>query len=71
MNSDAKKKLIGTNAVIWTTAMLVSFVLPFITDSITDGDANFLRAMSHVFPLICGLIFSNSIINKSIPEPVE
>ena len=70
--SDAhKKKLVQTNAAVLTAGMLASFVLPMITDSITDGRGNFLRAMAHIFPLICAMAFSCSLLGKYIDSTTD
>lgn len=61
-----KKKLIASNAGILVVEILVSFVLPMIGDSMTEGRSAFLRMILHVFPLIVSMSASTAIINKSI-----
>lgn len=61
-----KKKLIASNAGILVVGILVSFVLPMIGDSMTEGRSAFLRMILHVFPLIVSMSASTAIINKSI-----
>jgi hypothetical protein len=68
MTSAQKKKLIGTNAAVWSIAILASFVLPFIAESFSTGSAKFLRVAYFALPLIAGMIISSMVINKSIPE---
>ena len=70
MTSMQKKKLIGTNAGIWSIAMLASFVLPFIAESLSDGPAKFLQMICFMAPLITGMLISTVVINKSIPDAV-
>lgn len=71
MNNSAKKKLIATNAAIWAGGMVTSFVFPLIVESITDGRANFLKMMVHLFPLIIAMMASTGIISKAIGQPTE
>lgn len=68
MNQSDKKKLIGANAAIWAGAMLASFVLPMIAESITEGRGQFLKMMAHIFPLICGLAFSSRVLSQAIEQ---
>ena len=68
MTNAEKKKLIARNAVVWTIATLVSFALPMVADSITDGRGTFLKAMAHVFPLLAAIPISTSIISNSVGE---
>lgn len=65
MNNDARKKLVATNAVVLALAGVASFVLPKIAASISDGPANFLIAMAHVFPILVATPISCSLIGKS------
>ncbi|MDA8745455.1 hypothetical protein N9N28_12545 [Rubripirellula amarantea] len=71
MNRAKKSTLIASNAALLTAAMLASFVLPLITDSITEGRANFLRMLAHTFPLFVAIAFSSLLINKAVGEPVD
>ncbi len=66
MKSSEKKKLVGTNATIWVIAILVSFILPFIAESLSSGPAKFLQVMCFTFPLIVGMVVSSIVISKSI-----
>ncbi|AMV31249.1 hypothetical protein VN12_03960 [Pirellula sp. SH-Sr6A] len=68
MTSGQKKKLIGTNAAIWSIAILASFVLPFIAESVSTGSAKFLQVLCFALPLIVGMFISSMVISKSIPE---
>ena len=63
-----KKKLIGTNAAIWAIAILVSFILPFIAESISSGAAKFLQVLCFATPLFAGMAISSMVISKSIVE---
>ena len=67
----SKTKLVASNAAILTVGMLASFALPLISDSITEGRGHFLRALAHVFPLICAMAFSCALMGKAIPETAE
>lgn len=68
MTSSQKKKLIGTNAGIWVIAMLASFVLPFIAESLSSGSAQFLQVLCFALPLMIGMVISTVAINKAIPD---
>jgi hypothetical protein len=68
MTSSQKKKLMGTNAGIWAIAILASFLLPFIAESLSSGSAKFLQVLCFALPLIIGMVISTVAINKSIPE---
>jgi uncharacterized integral membrane protein len=68
MAASQKKKLIGTNAAIWSIAILASFILPFIAESVSTGSAKFLQVFCFALPLIVGMFISSMVINKSIPE---
>ena len=71
MTSSAQKKLITANAVVWAVATLLSFILPMVTESITDGRANFLKMAVHVGPLVLGLFVSTAVINRAIGQTAE
>ncbi len=66
-----EKKIITTNAAISVAATLTSFVLPLIAESITDGRGKFLKIMAQVFPLLCGIWISTSLISKAIGDPTK
>ncbi len=68
MTSSQKKKLIGTNAGVWAIAILASFILPFIAESLSSGSAKFLQVLCFALPLIIGMVISTVALNKSIPE---
>jgi hypothetical protein len=68
MTSSQRKKLIGTNAGVWAIAILASFILPFIAESLSSGSAKFLEVLCFALPLIIGMAISTVVINKSIPE---
>ena len=68
MTSSEKKKLIGTNAAIWSIAILASFILPFIADSMSAGSAKFLQVICFAIPLFVGMAISSVVISKSIGE---
>jgi hypothetical protein len=68
MTLSQKKKLIGTNAGVWAIAILASFILPFIAESLSSGSAKFLQVLCFAVPLIVGMVISTMVINKSIPE---
>ena len=71
MTKAQKQKIIGVNAAIWTGASLLSFVLPLIAESITDGRGNFLKMMAHMFPLLFALLISSNLLNSAIGETTE
>lgn len=66
MTPSAKKKLIVANAAVWAGATLLSFILPMVAASVSDGPAGFLRMMVHTGPLFLGLFVSTAMINKAI-----
>jgi hypothetical protein len=68
MTSSDKKKLVGTNAAIWTVAILAAFILPFIAESLSDGSAKLLQVICFAFPLFVGMAISSVVISKSIVE---
>lgn len=59
------RKLVISNAIALCLATLASFALPLVMESLTDGDAKFLRALSHVFPLFVIIPFSCQLIIKA------
>ncbi len=71
MTKAEKKKLIATNAAVWVAGILVSFILPMIAESLSDGPAGFLKVMAFVFPLLVAMLASNSVISKAIGEPTD
>ena len=68
MTKFEKKKLIGTNAGIWTIAILAAFIMPFIAESISSGPAKFLQVLCFAIPLFAGMAISSVVISKSIVE---
>ena len=64
MNPDTRKLVIA-NAIGLCLATLASFALPLVMDSLTDGDAKFAKAFSHVFPLFAIIPFSCMLITKA------
>lgn len=68
MTPAQKKKLIGTNAAVWSLAILASFLLPFIAESLSTGSAKFLQVLCFALPLIVGMFVSSMVINQSISE---
>jgi len=71
MTKSEKKKLIATNAVILTAGMVVSFALPLVVESVTEGRADYIKMMMHMFPLIVAMMASTGIISKAIGHPTE
>jgi hypothetical protein len=69
MTKSEKEKLIRTNAVIWAVGIIASFVLPMVTESLTDGRGAFLKMMVHVFPLIIAMVASTGVISKAVGRP--
>ncbi len=59
------KKLVSTNSAIWTVATLASVILPFVTDSLTDGRSAFLRVATHAAPLIGGMFLSSVALSRA------
>ncbi|MFO0882753.1 MAG: hypothetical protein U0894_00955 [Pirellulales bacterium] len=68
MTSSQKKKLVRTNAGVWAIAILASFILPFIAESLSSGSAKFLQVLCFAVPLVVGMVISTMVINRSIPE---
>lgn len=71
MTKADKKKIIAINAALWAGAMLVSFILPLVAESMTEGRGKFLIAMMHVFPLIAAMWISCNLLDRAIGEPTE
>ena len=71
MTNSEKQKLLATNAALWVAGILVSFILPMIAESASDGPAHFLKAMSFAFPLLVALVVSTSVISKAVGEPTD
>ena len=71
MTNIDKKKLLTRNAAIWAGGILASVVLPFVTDSLSDGPGAFLRLMAHVFPLLAAIWISNSAISSAIGDAAD
>lgn len=69
MSHPGKRKLVAMNAALLAGAGLVSFVLPLILQSITDGPANFLVAAAQVAPILVAIPISCSFIVKSTEQP--
>ena len=68
MASAQKMKLIGTNAAVWSIAILASFIMPLIAESLSTGSAKFLQVLCFALPLIAGMYISSMVIYRSIPE---
>ena len=71
MSRPEKRKLVAMNAALLAGAGLLSFVLPLILQSITDGPANFLVAAAQVAPVFAAIPISCSFIGKSIEKPTN
>jgi hypothetical protein len=71
MTTDANKKLVTNNAAIWVVAIMASVILPFVTDSMTDGRSAFLRLVGHAAPLIAGMFFSTIALNRAGSKAAE
>lgn len=71
MTSSEKKKLVATNAVIWSIAILTSFILPLVAESLSSGSAKFLQVLCFAFPLITGMVISSMVISKSVVETAK
>ncbi len=66
MTTDSMKKLITNNAAIWAIATIASVILPFVTDSLTDGRSDFLRLFGHAAPLFVGMFISSLALTKAV-----
>jgi hypothetical protein len=55
------------NEAVWAVAILASFILPFIAESLSSGSAKFLQVLCFAMPLIAGMMISTAVINQSIP----
>ena len=71
MIKSQKNKLINSNAALWAIAILASFILPLITDSVTEGRGKFVNAMVQVGPLLIALLVSTALLSKAIGETAE
>ena len=71
MTRAEKTKLIAKNAAVWVVGILLSFILPMVAESISDGPAGFLKVMAFAFPLFIALLVSTSIISKAVGEPTD
>lgn len=70
MTRTEQRKALGTNAAIWSVAILASFVLPMIGDSLTEN-RGILRPILHVGPLLTALLTTNAFLSKSLGQPAE
>jgi len=68
MTSLEKRKLIAINAGVWAIAMIASFILPFIAESLSSGSAKFLQVLCFAMPLIGGMMVSTAVLDQSIPD---
>jgi hypothetical protein len=68
MTASQKKKLIGTNAGVWSIAILTSFILPLIAGSRSSGSGKFLEVLCFAGLLVLGMLVSTMVINNSIDE---
>ncbi len=66
MTKAEKTKLLTTNAALWSAGILAAFILPLVTDSITDGRSAFLRMLMFLLPMCATLMISNSLLSKAI-----
>lgn len=71
MTRAEKKTLIATNAAVWSAAILASFILPLVAESLSDGPAKFLKVICFAFPLITAMMVSSSVISRAIGEPTQ
>lgn len=71
MTKSEKKKLIGNHAATWSVAILASFILPFVGESMTDGRSHFIKVLMQIMPLMAALWFASVQLNKAIGEPTE
>ena len=65
MTSETTRKLVSLNAVIWAVATLASVILPFVTDSLTEGRSAFLHVAAHAAPLIAGMFISCASLSRA------
>lgn len=71
MTGPQKKKLLGTNVIVLTLAMLASFVLPKVAEASVDGKGTFLIALAQLFPLFVAIGLSTALLNNAITESAE
>lgn len=71
MTGPQKKKLLGTNVIVLTLAMLASFVFPKVAEATVDGQGTFLIALAQLFPLFVAIGFSTALLNSAITESAE
>lgn len=66
MNLEERKRIVGRQALILTIASLVSFVLPKIFHSMTDGRSQFLIDFGQMFPLLLAVTLSGAVLSNSL-----
>ncbi len=71
MTKQAQQQLIIRNAAIIGAETLLSFVLPMISDSITEGRGNWIRAVLHVGPLLAAIQIVTAATSKSLGPPSD
>jgi hypothetical protein len=71
MTSDTTKKIVSINAAIWASATLASVILPFVTDSLTQGRSAFLRIVAHAAPLFVGMYISSISLARATQKPTS
>jgi hypothetical protein len=66
-----KRRVIARNAGIWVIAMLASFILPLIVDSVTQKGDRFFGVLAQMGPLMASLLVSTALLDKSMDERAE
>jgi len=69
MTSDTAKRAVSINAAIWAAATLASVILPFVTDSLSNGRGNFLRLIAQAAPLMVGMYVSSVSLARGFQNP--
>lgn len=71
MTKREQGQLIIRNAAIWAAAAILSFILPMISDSLTEGRGHWIRAMLHVGPLLAAIQIVNAVTIKALGPPSD
>lgn len=71
MTPDTARKIVSTNAAIWAAATLASVILPFVTDSLSQGRSAFLHVAAQAAPLIVGMYISSISLARASQKPTN
>jgi hypothetical protein len=71
MSNVDKRRVIARNAGVWVIAMLASFILPLIVDSVTQKGDRFFGVLAQMGPLLASLLVSTALLDKAMDKPAE